>query len=97
MTCVYRPETAACRTTRLTQGLPAHDAPLEAECQSGCANLAYTDRDITQLRERLAILDHAAVDALTPAPMRDRARAQAGQVRAVLAQHQAPSGQGDIP
>ncbi len=96
MTCVYRPETAACRTTRLTQGLPAHDAPLEAECQSGCANLAYTDRDITQLRERLDILDHAAADVLTPAPMRDRARAQAGQVRAVLAQHQAPSGQGDI-
>ncbi|ABL79468.1 MULTISPECIES: hypothetical protein [unclassified Nocardioides] len=88
MTCVYRAETAACRTSRIAHGLPAPDGPLEAECQSGCVNLAYTDRDIARLRERLNVLNAAADDQMTPAPLRDRARAQADQVRAVLTRHQ---------
>ena len=87
MTCVWRAETAACRNSRIAQGLPAGDAPVEAECQSTCQNLAYTDRDITQLRERLAVLQAAAGDPLAPLPLRDRAAAQAARVRAVLDRH----------
>jgi integrase len=91
MTCVWRAESAACRNTRITEGLPADDAPIEAECQSGCQNLAYTDRDITRLRERLATLEAAAADALAPSPLRDRAHAQADRVRTILEQHGATS------
>jgi hypothetical protein len=31
MTCVWRPETAACRTARIAQGLPRNDTPAETE------------------------------------------------------------------
>ena len=88
MTCVYQAETAACRTTRINQGLPADNRPVEAECQSGCVNLAYTDRDIQQLHERAAALDATAADPLSPAPLRDRARSQAEQSRRVIARHE---------
>ncbi|MFB7668889.1 hypothetical protein ACFC1R_34055 [Kitasatospora sp. NPDC056138] len=87
MTCVWRAETAACRNSRIAQGLPAGEAPVEAECQSTCQNLAYTDRDIARLRERLAILQAAAADPLAPIPLRDRAAAQAARVHAVLDRH----------
>ncbi|WP_200306150.1 integrase [Streptomyces adelaidensis] len=89
MTCVWRAETAACRNTRLAQGLPANDAPDEAECQSSCQNLAYTDRDIAQLREQLVVLETGAADLLAPRPLRDRAAAQAAQMRKVLDRHDA--------
>lgn len=97
MTCVYRAETAACRTTRQAQGLPIVDGPLEAECQAGCVNLTYTDRDITRLRERLNVLKDAADDPTAPAPLRDRARAQAVQIRAVLTRHQPGPEEGRTP
>jgi integrase len=87
MTCVWRPETAACHATKLAQHLPAGDAPDETECQTGCPNRAYTDRDITQLRERLTRLQAAADDVLTPRPLRDRAAAQATQLRQILDHH----------
>jgi integrase len=89
MTCVWQAETAACRATRIAQGLPAGDAPVETECQSTCQNLAYTDRDIAQLHERLAALEAGAADALAPRPLQDRAAAQAAQVRKVLDRHKA--------
>jgi len=94
---VYRAETAACRTSRQAQGLPIDDGPLEAECQAGCVNLAYTDRDITRLRERLNVLNDAADDPMAPAPLRDRARAQADQIRAVLTRHQTAPKEGRTP
>ncbi len=89
MTCVWRAETAACRNAKLAQGLPANDAPDEAECQSACQNLAYTDRDIIQLRERLAALETGAADVLSPRPLRDRAASQAARVRRILDRHRA--------
>ncbi|MFH8583259.1 integrase [Streptomyces celluloflavus] len=91
VTCVWRAETAACRTAKLDQGLPADDAPDESECRSTCQNLAYTDRDIAQLRSRLVVLETGAADPLAPHPLRDRAAAQAAQVRRVLSRHDAIS------
>ena len=87
MTCVWRAETAACRAARLSAGLPGGDAPDESECRSSCANLAYTDRDIAVQREHAARLAAAAADPLSPAPLRDRAAAQAARVQAVLDRH----------
>lgn len=97
MTCVYRPETAACRTARIDEGLPLDDGPVESECQSGCLNLAYTDRDIHQLRERAAALDAAAADSTAPAPLRDRARSQGQQARSFIARHEGTTTLGKTP
>jgi integrase len=89
MTCVWRAETAACRNTRLQQGLPAADAPEPSECQSSCRNLAYTDRDIAAAHRQLARLRHAAADPLAPRPLRDRTGAQAARLQAIIDQHEA--------
>lgn len=88
MTCVWTAETAACRKAKIEMGLPAGDGPEEAECRSTCQNLAYTDRDIDQLRARLAALAQGAHDPLAPRPRRDRATALADQVRAIIERHE---------
>ncbi len=97
MTCVWRADTAACRNTRLQQGLPAADAPEPAECQSSCRNLAWTDRDIAAQRERAALLATAADDPLAPKPLRDRAAAQAAQAQAIIDRHDRSRGTDMVP
>ena len=97
MTCVWRAETAACRNTRLQQGLPAADAPEPSECQSSCRNLAYTDRDIAVQRKQAGRLAAAAADPLSPAPLRDRAAAQAARVQAVIDRHDRSRGTDPTP
>lgn len=87
MTCVWQAETAACRNARIAEGLPAGDAPEQAECRTTCQNLAYTDRDIRQLRERLGVLAAAATDPLAPRPLQDRAADQASLVRDIITRH----------
>jgi len=54
---------------------------------TGAAETTYTDRDISQLRERLAILDAAAADPLAPRPLRDRSAAQASRLRDIITRH----------
>lgn len=88
MTCVWRAETAVCRNAKLAQQLPVDDAPDESECRTNCTNLAYTDRDIDQLRERHVLLAASASDPLSPRPLRDRAAAQAERVLEIIQQHQ---------
>lgn len=88
MTCVWTKETAACRKAKLAMGLPDIDMPDDTECQSTCVNLAYTDRDVQQLANRLSALEVHARDPLTPSPLRDRAAAQAAAVRTVIDQHE---------
>jgi hypothetical protein len=89
MTCVWRPETAACRKDKRDPGLPAPDGPDESECRSTCQNLAYTDRDIQQMTADVTAMEHAATDPLAPRPLRDRAAARAAQRRAITTRHQA--------
>jgi hypothetical protein len=89
MTCVWRTETAACRAAKLAQGIPADDAPDDAECRSTCTNLAYTDRNIAQLNERRTKLRADAEDPLAPMPRRDRAAALAARLTAIIDRHQA--------
>jgi hypothetical protein len=103
MTCVWTKETAACRKTRLAARLPDADAPDDSECHTSCVNLARTDRDIRQLAGRLAVIEERAGDPLAPRPLRDRAAAQAADIRAIIArqdqarpQH-APDGRDDGP
>jgi integrase len=87
MTCVWRPETAACRTARIEQGLPSNDTPTETECRSGCANLAYTDRDIAALRIQHTQSHLAAGDTLAPQPLRDRHRELADRTLLIIRRH----------
>lgn len=87
MTCVWRAEAAACQAARVAAGLPGRDAPDESECRSSCTNLAYTDRDIAAQRKHAARLAAAAADPLSPAPLRDRATAQAARVQGIIDRH----------
>lgn len=87
MTCVWRKETALCRKNKLEAGLPADDAPDESECRSACQNLAYTDRDIAELRRRLNQLEDGAGDELAPRPIRNRLIAQAEGLKQVIQRH----------
>lgn len=87
MTCVYQADTALCRNARLEAGLDI-DGPDESDCRSACTNLAYTDRDIDVLRERLTALDAAAADPLSPQPLRDRNATQATQARNIIERHE---------
>ncbi|HEV2639029.1 MAG TPA: hypothetical protein VGX23_28045 [Actinocrinis sp.] len=87
MTCVFQVETALCRAERLAAGLPAN-GPDQSQCRTSCTNLAYTDRDAEQMREQRDRLAEAAGDPLSPAPLRDRARAQADQLTAQINRHQ---------
>ncbi|MEW1700750.1 hypothetical protein [Streptomyces sp. NPDC091278] len=87
MTCVWRAATAACRKAKLALGLPGADAPDETDCRSTCANLAYTDRDITELQQELVQLQADAADPLAPQPRRDRAAAQAAQHLTIIERH----------
>lgn len=87
MTCVWRPETAACRTARIEQGLPSNDKPAQSECRSGCGNLAYTDRDIAALRLQHIQLTLDANDTLTPQPLRDRRRELADRAQLIIERH----------
>ena len=89
MTCVWRAETAACRNTRLQQGLPVTDAPEPTECQSSCRNLAYTDRDIIAARHQLTRLRHTANSPLAPRPLRDRAAERGDRLQAIIDRHEA--------
>jgi hypothetical protein len=83
---VHRAETAECRKVLLAQGRPA-DGPDESECRSGCQNLAYTDRDITMLQQRLTILRNGTADPLSPMPLRSRLQAQADQIQQLIERH----------
>ncbi|CAG7603319.1 integrase [Streptomyces bryophytorum] len=88
MTCVWRPETAACRASRLAQGLPEPAGPEESECRSSCTNLAFTDRDIAHRKQDLRDWEAAASDPLTPRPLRDRATAQAERITSLIRHHE---------
>jgi integrase len=87
MTCVWRPETAACRIARIEHGLPLNDSAEESECRSGCTNLAFTDRDIDHATHLLTNLEQRASDGLLPQPLRDRAAEQASHLHAIITRH----------
>ncbi|WDZ88796.1 hypothetical protein [Nocardiopsis sp. HUAS JQ3] len=86
MTCVWRPETAACRQEREAAGLDVR-GPDPQLCRTTCTNLAYTDRDIENKRRELTRHETAAADPLSPKPLRDREAAKAAQAHAVIVAH----------
>jgi integrase len=97
MTCVWRAETAACRTARIEAGLPLNSTPEESECRPGCRNLAYTDRDIDQISIQAAALRQRAGDPLAPRPIRDRAAARTARLQEIIDRHEATRPAGTQP
>jgi hypothetical protein len=89
MTCVWRAETAACRSIKLNLGLPAATAPDESLCRSTCTNLAYTDRDIAHKRQEFQAQQTTRDSPVAPQPLRDRAAAQALATQAIIDRHSA--------
>ncbi|MGW5456225.1 hypothetical protein [Nocardia sp. NPDC003979] len=66
LTCVWRPETAACATT------DPGAAPAWPRCRSSCSNITYTDRDITQLNRHITVLQDDLATLGIPTPLRHR-------------------------
>ena len=85
---MWRAETAVCRQATIEAGLPHPDGPEQSECRSTRTNLAYTDRDIAQLRDRHQAVTAGATDQLAPRPLRDRASAIADRLQAVIERHE---------
>ena len=88
MTCVWRAETAACRRARIEAGLPHPHSPEPSECSTTCTNLAYTDRDIAQLRNRHQAITTATTDPLAPRPLQQRAETIADRLQTVINRHE---------
>jgi hypothetical protein len=81
LTCVWRPETALCQ-----DGTGA-DRPAWSRCRLTCQNIAYTDRDIIELRRHAGDLEHDLAAPGLPDPLRQRIRERLSQHRQVIAQH----------
>lgn len=83
LTCVYRPATAACR-----EQADADFGPSWPRCRLSCANIARTDRDITELRQRIrSLATELAIDGL-PDPLRQRIQERLAAHEQVVAEHE---------
>ena len=81
LTCVYRPETAACHDRGNQTG------PNWVRCRLSCGNIAYTDRDIAAVRTTVANLNDQAKDPLLPTPLRSRLDQRCQRLQEVVDEH----------
>ncbi|MGW4591707.1 hypothetical protein ACWEKJ_30690 [Amycolatopsis thermoflava] len=88
LTCVWRPETAACQDTTTSAG---QTGPAWPRCRLTCTNIAYTDRDITEIRSHIYGLQADLADPGLPHPLRQRIQQRLDEHHRVLAEH--PAGQ----
>src|SRR5208282_1606961 len=77
--CHYKRDRALCHRDR------ARDTPSLDHCVPGCGNVARTDQQSAQLRERALALESQAVH--VPQPVGDRLRASAARLRALADKH----------
>jgi hypothetical protein len=75
--CHYKRDRALCHRDRATPSLD--------HCVPGCGNIARTDQQAAQLRERALALESQAVH--VPQPVGDRLRASAARLRALADEH----------
>jgi integrase len=87
MTCVFDQTKALCQT-RATEN-DVRRTPDQDDCRPNCQNIAYTDRDISELREQAAELKQMLSDYLAPSPRHHRIRAEHDRLRALIHQHTA--------
>ena len=86
MTCVFDPAKALCQQQRAAENSGA--TPDLGDCRSTCQNLAYTDRDVRQLRQRAADLQDLLGDFLAPSPRHARIRAERDRLRELIRDHE---------
>jgi integrase len=89
LTCVWRPETAAC------QDNADHAGPAWSRCRLTCTNIAYTDRDIAEVRRHVAGLRADVTDSAIPQPLRQRVQQRLHEHQRVLATHHTTRRQAD--
>ena len=82
LTCVYRPETAACQ-----QDSPTERGPSWARCRPTCRNLARTDRDITNLRQHILVLKSDLASPGLPQPLRVRIQQRVDEHEQAIVAH----------
>jgi hypothetical protein len=85
MTCVLDPATAACQLRG------AVDDPMVTpdtdDCRPKCPNIARTDRDILQVKQRAAELAEIVSDPLAPPIRHDRERHELARLESIIATH----------
>jgi integrase len=84
MHCVYHQPSALCAPTHSDAG-PEDEAPVLAQCQSACTNIARTDGDIAALDTRVQDLKS---DPLAPSIRHQRARSVAENLRTSITEHE---------
>jgi len=85
MTCVFDATKALCQL-HTTDG-DVRRTPDQDDCRPNCQNLTYTDRDITDLRVRVARLRELTADYLPPSPRWQRHRAERDRLAGILRDH----------
>lgn len=86
MTCVPDPHRALCRmrtdqdSKRFTPDVP--------NCRPQCPNIARTDSDITEIRQRVARLREITSDPLAPAIRHHRELAELARLEAIITDHE---------
>ncbi len=77
--CHYKRDKALCHRDGV------RDTPSLDRCVPGCGNIARTDQQAAQLRERVLVLESQAEH--VPQPVGDRLRVSAGRLRALADKH----------
>ncbi len=85
MTCVFDPAKALCHL-HTTDG-DVRRTPDQDDCRPTCQNIAYTDRDIAELRRRATQLRETTRGYLAPSPRHHRERAELDRIRAIIYAH----------
>jgi hypothetical protein len=66
--------------------------PDQDDCRPECHNIAYTDRDIDQLRVHIAGIRELLDESLAPSPRHQRARAELERLQRIIDNHDPKSG-----
>jgi hypothetical protein len=68
--------------------------PDQDDCRSTCRNIAYTDRDIAQVRAKVTELRALLDDFLAPSPRHSRTRAELDRLTGLIRAHERRGGHG---
>ncbi len=85
MTCVFDPAKALCQLH--TSDGDVRRTPDQDDCRPNCQNVAYTDRNIADLRARAAKLQELTADNQPPSPRWQRDRAERDRLSKILRDH----------
>lgn len=85
MTCVFDQSKALCQV-RVAEG-DVRTTPDQDDCRTNCGNIAYTDRNIDQLRAEAASLSALLDQSIAPSPRHHREQAELDRLRRIVADH----------